>query len=306
MDKIANPHDKYFRTSMRDFRVAKEFLKTYLPDAILEKIQWETLQQSSNHHLDKTLKENVSDVLYEVKFGNSPGYISILVEHQSTVDRLMPFRILQYCLNIMNDFLKKNPGNQLPLVVPIVFYTGKSPYHATTDIFQLFGEHEYLARNIFLKPFQLIDLGRIPDDQLKQYPWAGVMQLVQKHIWMKSFLPIIRELGPMIRILFQQSGEDYIYSTIKYLYNTVDTEDVSKLTKIISGEVPSDIGDTAVTIAEKLREMGREEGRHEGRNEGEASTKQSIARRLLEEGADIQFVAKITGCAVQELEQIKA
>jgi predicted transposase YdaD len=42
------------------------------------------------------LSKNESDVLYKVRRGSAGLYIFVLVESQSRVDFLMPFRLLSY------------------------------------------------------------------------------------------------------------------------------------------------------------------------------------------------------------------
>jgi hypothetical protein len=43
----------------------------------------------------------------------------------------------------------------------------------------------------FLKPFTLIDLNKIEDEELKQRSWAGVMELTLKYIFARDMLPCI-------------------------------------------------------------------------------------------------------------------
>lgn len=47
-----------------------------------------------------------------------------LIEHQSTPDKLMAFRLLRYALAAMQRHLDAG-HDTLPLVVPILFYHGK-------------------------------------------------------------------------------------------------------------------------------------------------------------------------------------
>ena len=55
--------------------------------------------------------------------------IFFLIEHQSTIDYSMPYRILMYCLEILKraiDITKIGKSYyKIPMVYPIVIYTGK-------------------------------------------------------------------------------------------------------------------------------------------------------------------------------------
>ncbi len=302
MDKITNPHDKYFRASMSDPRIAKDFFQAHLPETILNSIKWETLALQSSQHIDEHLSETMTDILYRVAFGEGNGFITILVEHQSKSDPMMAFRVLHYSISIMRRELLKNPGSKLPLVVPIVFYSGQEPYRHTTDVFELFGDLEPLARNIFMNPFQLVDVGRIPDEELRQHTWVGVMELVQKHIFTRDFVRFIRGLAPLLRELMGQNADEYIFRTLKYICNTAGLDDPSEFARIINNELSEELGGKAMTLAQIWHSEGLEKGLEKGRQEGRQEAQEVIAQKMLVQGADPAFVSKVTGLAFEELE----
>ena len=263
MEKVHNPHDRYFRASMSDLRVAKSFLQAHLSTPLQKIIRWDSLRLEPNQHVSHALKQSCTDVLYRAKMGDQDGFISILVEHQSTVDRLMSFRILRYCTDIMAQHLKSHPGANLPLVIPLVFYSGQAPYQASTDLFTLFGEHETLARSTFLKPFQLIDLCRISDDELRAHTWASVMEMVQKHARSKDFIRYCRALIPILREIFGQAAHDYLMSTLQYIWNTAELDNSKEFVKMIETDVSAKIGENTMTLAEVFRQEGYEKAQRE-------------------------------------------
>ena len=59
--------------------------------------------------------------------------VYFLIEHQSTIDYSMPFRIAEYCILIMKSAIDekhiKNKNYKFPLVYPIVLYTGKEKWN---------------------------------------------------------------------------------------------------------------------------------------------------------------------------------
>ena len=50
---------------------------------------------------------------------------------------------------------------------------------------------------------------------------------------------------------------------------------------------------------------GREEGRAEGRAEGRDAGHEDVARKMLAEGIEISFIAKVTGLPVGDIERLK-
>ena len=123
-------HDTFFKNSMADLTVAREFFLEYLPAHVSKDIDFSTLRQEKEEFLDYVLRPGQVDVLFSVKFKKDKDlYIWPLVEHQSTQDRFLPFRVLKYALRICEFYLNKDKNNkELPLVLPVVFYTGRDPY----------------------------------------------------------------------------------------------------------------------------------------------------------------------------------
>jgi predicted transposase YdaD len=87
-------------------------------------------------------------------------------------------------------------GSQtLPIVVPLLFYRGKkSPYPFTTDIIDCF-ENKKLAQETFLKPYPLIDITIIPDEELRQHDGLAILELVQKNIHRRDALEFVKDIA---------------------------------------------------------------------------------------------------------------
>ena len=80
--------------------------------------------------MNKIFQNREADIVYKYKDKN----IFFLIEHQTKIDYTMPYRIVEYEIEIMKsavDIRKiKNKEYKLPLVVPIVLYTGKKKWDA--------------------------------------------------------------------------------------------------------------------------------------------------------------------------------
>ncbi len=67
--------------------------------------------------------------------GGELRLVYVLLEHQSTVDRLMAYRMLRYVGRIWDEWLKGQPeAKQLPRVVPVVLFAGEGPWTAPTSV----------------------------------------------------------------------------------------------------------------------------------------------------------------------------
>jgi len=152
---IHQPHDKFFKSSMTDIRVAKDFFEAYIPSEILQKIDLGSLKLEKETFVDANYQASEADVIYSVQIGNSLGYLYVLCEHQSEVDNYMAFRLFGYILRILETFHKQSASLPLPVVYPLVVYTGKKSWIVSRDFFELFGEHSTLAKTDIFKPFSV-------------------------------------------------------------------------------------------------------------------------------------------------------
>ena len=185
-------HDRFFKKSMSYPEIAHEFFKSYLPKEVLEIIDLSTLKQESSSFLSNELGEGVSDVLYSVKYGEESGYISILLEHQSTSDRLITFRIQKYMLRLCEEHLRKQKGKKnsektLPNIYPVILYTGNKKYTAPRSFYELF-ENEELAKKFFMVmspctlPQTRLSRSRLPGlDQATGRPLNGTRHRPRAH-----------------------------------------------------------------------------------------------------------------------------
>lgn len=126
MEKKNNPtpHDATFRQFLTHPDVARDFMQLHLPENLLAICDLNTLKLESGSFVEEDLRQYYSDILYSLRTLNGDGYIHVLIEHQSTPDRHMAFRLLRYAVAAMQRHLDAG-HKRLPLVIPILFYAGK-------------------------------------------------------------------------------------------------------------------------------------------------------------------------------------
>lgn len=300
-----NAHDKFFRKVMGNPHVARDFLLTHLPEKMRKIMDLNDLELVPRSYIDDVRKETIADVLYKTTIADRVGYIYLLVEHQSSPDELMPFRILKYSCNIIEQHLQQTKSKSLPLIYPMVIYHGERPYSFSTDIKDIVDAPRQLIEQYFLKPFQLIDLARIDDEELKKHSWAGAMEFALKHIFARDILPHLKEMAELLRRIDQAGGKDYISIILHYIYERAELKSKEAFFNLISTKISTEVGEEIMTLAEQMRQEGRFEGKLQGKLEGEREKSVEIAKRLLNENLDILFISKVTGLSLNELKNLQ-
>lgn len=292
-NNISNAHDQFFRTAMANKQVAREFLKTWLPGELCQLIDFEQLEIQPRSHINEMRQESEVDVLFKTTIDGHEAYLYLLLEHQSTPDALMPFRLLKYLCNIIDQHLKTHGKNKIPLIYPTVIYHGKRKYPFSTNLADLVDAPKELVERYFLKPFQLIDLGQIDDETLKQHAWSGVMEFCLKHIFARDILPFLKDIADTLHQLDNAGGRDFIAIVLQYLLERGELSDKEAFFKLIDTQISHEVGEKIMSLAEQLKEEGRTEKERE------------IAKRMLDEGAEPTFVAKVTGLSLDKIKMLK-
>ncbi|KAJ6625043.1 Recombination-promoting nuclease pSLT051 [Pseudolycoriella hygida] len=303
-------HDKIFRKSMENPIVAKEFLATHLPKDILALIDRTTLKLEKDSFIESDLSETISDILFSVKFNDKDGYIFLLLEHQSTVDQLMAFRLFKYMINICDRYLTTNPkAKRLPLIYPLVLYNGKKKYDAPLNIWDLF-TYPDLARCFWTNDCQLINVHDIPDEELKKKVWSGILLFFLKHIHERQLLKRWQEISYLLPELSKITiGYDHIKNLLQYTLTFIEQSDKIELEKILKNSLTKEKGEELMpNIAQVWKEegiqIGEAIGEARGKAIGEAIGEAKLIKMMIKNGNSIEEVARMTRLSITRINEL--
>lgn len=305
--KHLSSHDRYIRSVMSHLPVACEVFKKHLPTEVVKTVDFSTMKLEKDSFINDKLKLKVADLLYSVNFNDEPGYLYLLVEHASKPERFLPYRMFHYTLSIMDQHLEKTKEEkvpkQLPLVVPLILYTGQKPYTCSTDFFDLFGKEKDLAKSIFLRPFELVDINKMPDKTLREiYYWFGAAALTAKHIRDSDLVSLLKSMVDLLERLKKEGFDDYVHITLSYIFKAGDVKDEEGFRKVIRSELSSEDEEVVMTLAEKYRQKGK----LEGKLEGELKALHKMALKFLNRGMSADQVAEMTELSLEEVQKLKS
>ncbi|MGI1562301.1 Rpn family recombination-promoting nuclease/putative transposase, partial [Klebsiella michiganensis] len=207
---------------------------------------------------------------------------------------------------------------KLPLVIPVLFYTGKrSPYPYSTRWLDEFDD-PVLAGNLYSNAFPLVDVTVIPDDDIAGHRSMAALTLLQKHIHQRDLAELVDRLAPILLAGYLSSSQ--VISLVHYIVQAGETADAEAFVRELALRVPQH-GDALMTIAQQLEQkgiekgiqqgieqgiqLGEQRGIEKGRNEGKLEGKLEVARTMLRSGIDRSTVMKMTGLTEDDLAQIR-
>jgi predicted transposase/invertase (TIGR01784 family) len=301
---ISHAHDHFFKMAMSDKRVAREFFDAHLPEEIRQVVELDQLELQPTSYIDDMRQKTINDMLFKAQISGHDAYLYLLVDHQSSPDRLMPFRIIKYMVNIIDQHLKDKTNKQIPFIFPLVIYHGEGVWNYSTNINDLVSAPRALVDQYFSKPFSLIDLNQIEDAELKKRAWLGIMELTLKHIFAQDIQPYLADIAGLMKLIGDE-GRVFTEAALIYILDRGEIQNKEAFFRVINTALSTETGEKIMTIAEQLRMEGMEKGIEKGRQEGIEKKAIEIAHNLLVANTDIGLIAQVTGLSIEQIEALR-
>lgn len=305
MPSIRPRHDELIKKAFENPIVTKEFFEEHLPEDVKKLIDTNSLKLEKDSFIEKNLKKSFVDLLFSAKFAGEKGFVYLLLENQSQPDYWMSMRLFKYMLAIVEKHKSEYPeSTKLPLVYPLVCYHGTSRYTAPRNLWDLF-EKPGLAKKFWTEDHQLIDIHKIPDEELKSHLWSGTLQFFLKAVHHRDMLKAwhqIAELLPQMVKGEMEIGYDYIKILLHYSLTVMHEDDKIELEKVITNSLQEKGKEAMATIAKKLYQ----EGEHKGIKIGEAKGVKKTAINMLKQNFNDSLIKSVTGLAQDELDKLKS
>ena len=231
-----------------------------------------------------SLRKQEADVIFSVPLRKprrgAPAEVRVylLIEHQSTPDRLILLRVLFYMVGVWQQqyrewLLRKGRRQKLKLVpfIPLVFYTGAAPWGRPLSLAELMNLPPELARFVPTSEVLFLNLKETPAETLVAggHPLGWLLRVMQKAEGNAGELEAAlgESLEQLGRLPTEQRG--VLGKLLRFLMMLVYYKREPGEARELAERVD------AVAREAKVEEMGRtfyqeavEEGRREGRQDG--------------------------------------
>lgn len=275
------PHDALFRATFSNAEDAAAELRAVLPPALRTSIDFTTLRLAPGSYLDDELNVSHSDLLFSVELGQQRALLYLLFEHQSTVDELMPFRMLKYVVRVLDRHIRSLESPRLalplPLVLPVLLHHSETGWTAHRDLHELFDDS--LVRRAGIAPyvprlsFILDDISHITDEELaaRAMGWLPTLTL-----WAlrdarrppRLLTSLGRWASVMRAMAAAETGREALMTIFRYLTLVVPDLTPEALHGTLASLAPEVEQIVMTTLAERWKAEGEARGRAEGEIEG--------------------------------------
>lgn len=261
---LTNPHDKFFKEIFGKPELAADFVRNYLPPAIVNSLDLASLEVQKESFLDEKLEESFADLIYRVRLRNSQetAFVCLLFEHKSSPDKWVALQILAYLLKFW-ERLKAQKARTLPLIFPVLFYHGEAKWNYEASFSALF-DRQNLTPEAFAEwqpytpnfSYYLCDLSALDETEIRGQAVVRATLLLMKNIHRLHEAPQLLNVWQAFGKVANQSAVQYIRVMLKYA-----SEANSTLTK---GDVLHSIKQAFTKRGEKVMAPFVREWRQEG------------------------------------------
>jgi predicted transposase YdaD len=305
----AQPHDALFKAAFTDPAHAVPHLRLLLPPRLAARVDFAHLAVVPGSFVDPKLRLRHTDILYGARIGRRKALIYVLHEHQSSVDTLMPLRLLAYMLRIWEAHLARHAkAKRLPAILPLVVYHGDTRWHAATSFHDLLDvddeDRADLAPFVPQFSFLLDDLTQAADASLRARRMTAFGRLV---LWLlkrtrdqnpEHLLRGLVAWGEVLRELVRApNGAAALELALRYIIEVRSDVAPEELPALIGQGAGPEAEEIAMNGLQKLIEKGRVEGRSEG-------ARQTLLRQLAAKFGDLPaaVTARVQAASETEVE----
>ncbi|MFN8487561.1 MAG: Rpn family recombination-promoting nuclease/putative transposase [Caldilineaceae bacterium] len=133
-----NIHDSGYKKLLSNHTIFRQLLRTFIKQDWVDELDFNRCETLDKSFISDNYKKTESDLIYKVKVRGKTVYIYILLEFQSSVDRFMVVRVLNYITNFYLDYVATHRRiKKLPAIFPVVLYNGKKKWTAVQEIADL-------------------------------------------------------------------------------------------------------------------------------------------------------------------------
>ncbi len=311
-----NEHDKVIREILMKKEEALNLINKALKPK--EEIK-EPIELYSNRFITSKYQDRESDIIYKIKDKN----IFFLIEHQSTIDYSIAYRMLEYSIEIMRTIINKkeskNKTYKYPLIIPIIIYTGEEKWNAKLSMKELKEQVKWYEEK---EEISLVDVNKYSKEELlKENNILSKVMLLEKS---KNTVEFIKNVEEILKTINHKNLEK-IKDIIRYKSEgIIEQEQLEKLLKKVKIEKE----EKTMTLAERIHENERKErleirlqamregeikgekrgeirGEKRGEMRGKLETINLTIRRMLGLKLEDKIIQEVTGVKQKEIEKIK-
>lgn len=312
-NKLYNQSDKGYKNIFKNKDMFMEFLQSFVNEDWINQIDTNSIIRVDKEYILQDYKKKESDIVYKLNIldkntGEKREIIFyILLELQSTIDRLMPYRLLMYMVQIWKEELKSYKRKEtqrktfkLPSIVPIVLYNGSTKWDVPVNFKGILNETDMFDKHLVDFRYILVDVNSYSkDDLLKLANVISIIFMLDQSIVAKDKKELESRLCEIGKIKNENNATPekiaVIFEWIKEVFLKRVSEEIREeaISILKSVEEGTDMTYALEKLADKMTRDAKKEVAIE------------MAKEMLLDNEPIEKIKKYTKLSEEEIEKLK-
>ena len=259
-----SPHDHFVRRVFSQPKAAAALFRFALPPGNEHEIHADLIKPIPNDKIGPEFEESRGDLLFRLHLPDEDAYALLMLEHQSSYDPWMAYRLLHYKMAAWGHARRESPQLRFPPILALVLYHGRRPWGGEQRYRELFSEAALKPQWRDTIPdfrYQLVDLARRSDEEIHSLADRGEADAGLSLLGLKwSREPdLLNRLGLWLERPGQGSSPDEELRAWRelavYLSYSSDVA-AEQLASVFRNAARKEHQDMGKTVAEQLMEQG--------------------------------------------------
>ena len=311
-EQVHMPHDTGYRYLLGSKKTFLQLIRSFTAQGWADQVDEAGLELINRSFVLQDFKDKEADIVYRAKLKDRDVIFFVLLELQSTVDFLLPYRLLLYMNEIWRTIFKNTPGIEaarkdfcLPAIIPIVLYNGKAAWTAplsfkeTLDGYKLFGEHIVDFR------YFLINVHNYTEEELLEL--SNLFSVVFMLERVEKLEEIVDCFYKMISVIKKLNPEEFklLKSWSKFiLARDLPKEGKEELVRILDESRTEEV-EKMISNVERVIKKSIDDAMEKGMEKGMEQGIVKVARQMLADQEKLEKIIKYTGLSREEIENLK-
>jgi predicted transposase/invertase (TIGR01784 family) len=258
-DDIHNKHDKIVRDTYSRPEIAKAYFNEFLPPALKEVLDFDSMTILGGTYITEDLKEFFSDLLFQfsLKNGEKNLVVSLLFEHKSKADKYVLVQVGHY---IFSQWIKElNNKQSIKPIIPLIYYQDKAPW-TVPSLRELFSDYpDSIQQYIPTYDFIFFAINSLTKEQLEDITDAMLLIAISGHdrsVDTKEFINRLNRIASLRKFAPHERNFISLVFVYKFSVHKHSADEIIKMVKTISSPINEDIMSTLDKFIEKGEQIG--------------------------------------------------
>lgn len=311
-EALHQPHDTSYRFLLSSKKLFVELLRSFVDKGWVDAVDEAKVQTVPRSFILPDFQQKEADIVYQVNVNGQDVLFYLLLELQSSVDFLMPYRLLLYQVEIWRYWMQQQEKKltaqkmfRLPLIVPIVLYNGEGPWTVSRRFREKVAREDMFGPELIDFEYILIDVARYrEEDLLAVANTIGSVFLLDQTRDKEELQGRLNKLLGIMRQMPEENQQKFFAWIVHMLarkWPEGRQQIETYIRSIREGGATMGLEQTLDAIERKGEEKGLQKGLETGIEKGI----ETVAKRMIAMGLDTVAICDATGFSAEKINQLR-